>query len=276
MALDAIERGLFLRLFNRDGHVLDFSISKLDSFTMSCVGVAVCAEYQLPKAKSLAAYIKDANETDRIKLISSLFEYYETNPAYDREHETEDLQGLDREYHSLYLKCKPIIKRERAGGAALLAQREGVASHFTSDYMNQQIDLLFKARDTNPTEAIGKSKELIESCCKTILEEKNEAINKDWAVQQLVKATMKSLEITTDDINAGQPAGKTIKRILSSLGNIASGVAELRNPYGSGHGKGDSYQGLTVRHARLAVGSAATLVEYLWDAHIWQETSNSN
>lgn len=44
---------------------------------------------------------------------------------------------------------------------------------------------------------------------------------------------------------------------------VAGGIAELRNPYGTGHGKPDSYKGLTVRHAKLAVGSATTLVEYL-------------
>lgn len=93
----------------------------------------------------------------------------------------------------------------------------------------------------------------------------------NWGVSQLVKETMKCLGIETDDINADLPAGGTIKRILSSLGNIAGGIAELRNPYGTGHGKADSYKGLTIRHAKLAVGSSATLVEYLWDAHEWRK-----
>ncbi|WP_297154800.1 abortive infection family protein [uncultured Ellagibacter sp.] len=38
-------------------------------------------------------------------------------------------------------------------------------------------------------------------------------------------------------LNAGLPAGDTVKRILGSLGNIAGGIAVLRSPYGTGHGK---------------------------------------
>lgn len=89
--------------------------------------------------------------------------------------------------------------------------------------------------------------------------------DKNWNLGQLVKATMQCLDVDANEINSGLPAGDMVKRILSSLGNIA----ELRNPYGTGHGKSDSYNGLTVRHAKLAVGSATTLVEYLWDAHGW-------
>ena len=47
----------------------------------------------------------------------------------------------------------------------------------------------------------------------------------------------------------------------------AQGVAELRNMYGSGHGKSYSYQGLEPRHAQLAVGSSITLVRFMWDTY---------
>ena len=57
---------------------------------------------------------------------------------------------------------------------------------------------------------------------------------------------------------------KSIKQILGNLKAIAQGVAELRNQYGSGHGKSSSYTGLESRHASLAVGSSITLVRFLW------------
>ena len=37
--------------------------------------------------------------------------------------------------------------------------------------MSEQIELMLKMKNTNPTEAIGKAKELLESCCKSILDE---------------------------------------------------------------------------------------------------------
>ena len=44
----------------------------------------------------------------------------------------------------------------------------GVAS---SEYINKQMSIMLENQSTNPTEAIGKAKELIESCCKTVLEQ---------------------------------------------------------------------------------------------------------
>lgn len=268
--MSEIEKGLFLRLFNRGGYVLNFTTDSFDTFTKSSIGVALCAHYGLSKGKSLTRFIEDTNGVDGVKLLCDLFEYYEAQPNYVGEMDGTSMAHDAKEYHFLYEKCKPVAEREKAS-ISVLAQREGLEARFTSEYMHQQIDALFSSRETNPTEAIGKSKELIESCCKTILEENGKGYDKNWTVTQLVKETMKCLGIETDDINANQPAGSTIKRILSSLGNIAGGIAELRNPYGTGHGKADSYKGLTARHAKLAVGSSATLVEYLWDAHEWRK-----
>lgn len=57
--------------------------------------------------------------------------------------------------------------------------------------------------------------------------------------------------------------------MLSNLGTIIQGSAELRNAYGTGHGKSKSQakSGLTPRHARLAVCAAATLGVFLFETH---------
>lgn len=49
--------------------------------------------------------------------------------------------------------------------------------------------------------------------------------------------------------------------------NIAQNIATIRNAYGSGHGRSASYKGLEERHAKLAVGSSLTLVNFLWDSY---------
>ena len=67
----------------------------------------------------------------------------------------------------------------------------------------------------------------------------------------------------SDDVKGA----KSIKAILGNLKAIAQGVAELRNLYGSGHGKSSSYKGLESRHASLAIGSSTTLVRFLWDSY---------
>ena len=44
-------------------------------------------------------------------------------------------------------------------------------------------------------------------------------------------------------------------------------LAELRNLYGTGHGKDGKAQLLMPRHAKLAVGAATTLATILFETH---------
>ena len=68
----------------------------------------------------------------------------------------------------------------------------------------------------------------------------------------------------------------TMKKLLGNLRAIAESLGELRNVYGSGHGKSATYKGLQPRHAKLAVGSAVTLVNFLWDTYQIQEKMKTN
>lgn len=134
--------------------------------------------------------------------------------------------------------------------------------------MQDQIDLLMEMRTRNPTEAIGKAKELVESCCKTILEEYGVSIDSNWDVAKLSKETAKCLRI---DVDSPKREDKIVKQIPGSLQGIANGLAEFRNAFGSGHGKSDNFVPLPIRHAKLAVGSAVTLVEYYWETFEWRK-----
>lgn len=65
--------------------------------------------------------------------------------------------------------------------------------------MNQQIDLMITMCAENPTEAIGKSKELIENCCKEIIENFGDDIKESISVAQLVKQSLKLLNIRNEN-----------------------------------------------------------------------------
>lgn len=70
-----------------------------------------------------------------------------------------------------------------------------------------------------------------------------------------------------DDIPDAAKGAAAIKKILRSLIPLVEGMAELRNLYGTGHGKVGHAKGLSPRHARLMVGATATLAEFLFDTH---------
>lgn len=134
-------------------------------------------------------------------------------------------------------------------------------------YVAQQITRMEAAVYADPSLAIGTAKELIETCCKTILTERGAAYSDTLSVPQLVKLTCKELKLTPDDIKDEVKAGATIKRILSNMATITQGLAELRNEYGTGHGKNARTKGLSPRHAKLAVGAASTLAVFLVETH---------
>lgn len=134
-------------------------------------------------------------------------------------------------------------------------------------YISQQITRMETAVNQDPELAIGTAKELIETCCKSILHECNVAFSGRDDLPKLVKKTVKQLELTPGNIPNQAKAGDTIKRLLSNLATITQGIAELRNSYGTGHGKLNVNKGLQPRHAKLAVGAASTLSVFLAETH---------
>ncbi|MBF0565613.1 MAG: abortive infection family protein [Nitrospirae bacterium] len=136
-----------------------------------------------------------------------------------------------------------------------------------AEYMTQQITRMETAIESDPELAIGTAKEFVETICKTILREHEETIPNGVTLPQLVKQVCKKLSLLPADIPDKAKGAENIKRILSNLGSVAQGLAELRSLYGSGHGKDAKFKGLKSRHARLAVGAASTLAVFLFDTY---------
>lgn len=84
------EEGTFLLLHNRGGYVLDFTNNTFDVFTMASIGEAIQTKYGMSKGKSLVAYLNEANDADRIKLLIDLFHYYESEMEYEYNKDYED------------------------------------------------------------------------------------------------------------------------------------------------------------------------------------------
>lgn len=60
---------------------------------------------------------------------------------------------------------------------------------------------------------------------------------------------------------------KIASQLLGNLGAVPQKVAELRNAYGSGHGKSKRFVELLLRYARLAVGTSVAMVNFLWETY---------
>lgn len=152
-------------------------------------------------------------------------------------------------------------------GAVTLADVKQHAIEFDADYLARQVERIETSIETDPDQAIGSAKELIETCCKTILSERGKPVTGRPEIPELISATLKELALLPDDVHDQAKGSDTIKKILRTLGTIPQGLAELRNLYGTGHGKDGKFKGLTPRHARLAVGAARTVVSFLFESH---------
>lgn len=149
---------------------------------------------------------------------------------------------------------------------AALRQVERSISLDGVDYLTQQITRMESAIDSDPELAIGTAKELIETCCSTILVEHGIQPDKNWSVARLVKEAVRRIQLAPENVEPGAPAAEALRHVLGGLGTVVGGLAELRNAYGTGHGKPLGRDGLGPRHARLAVGAASTLAVFLFDS----------
>ena len=195
--------------------------------------------------------------------------------------DAEEIERLRQGYNLLLQNdgYEIVAKAKMAGRAIYVARQIGLRleiplnslkekfSGTDTSYVLQQITRMEAAVENDPGLAIGTAKELVETACKTILKERNIKLTGNEELPKLVKATAKELKLTPSDIADDAKASDSIKRLLSNLATITNGVAELRNSYGTGHGKEAKSRGLTSRHAKLAVGSASTLAIFLVETH---------
>lgn len=142
-----------------------------------------------------------------------------------------------------------------------------VAVIVDADYLHRQINRMTAALDSDPDLAIGTAKELVETCCHTILAERGKPVEDKPDLLPLVRRALEELKLVPDGIPDDQKGVKSIKSLLGNLATITQSLAELRNLYGTGHGKEGKRKGLSSRHARLAVGAATTLAVFLFDTH---------
>lgn len=160
------------------------------------------------------------------------------------------------------LSGKPIFSGgERSlGHGTLGAKKIEIKKYLDTAYVNGKVTLMNEAVNKDTDLAIGTAKELIETACKSILKQKRVAHDPDWTLPKLFKETISRLNFKPK--NAADPikAETSIKRMLQGMSSVIQGVAEVRNEYGTGHGKDAGFKGLETQYAKFIVGSIAEIL----------------
>ena len=174
---------------------------------------------------------------------------------------------------SKLIRAEAICNRLTSGQVNLNTIKKQ-ADTFDAEHLKKQIKRIEQSIESDPELAIGTAKELVETTCKTILRECGKPVTGSPDISNLTKDTLKELRLVPEGISDEARGNKVIKKLLSNLGTIGNGLAELRGMYGTGHGKDGRSSSLEPRHARLAAGAATTLATFLFDTH--QEIQKKN
>jgi hypothetical protein len=157
-------------------------------------------------------------------------------------------------------------KRDLTGARALTGVRQARAT-FDEDYISQQITRMEASVETDPDLAVGTSKELVETTAKAILAARGMEPATRSDLPRLVRDVGTELGLVPQGIPNETKAADTVRRILGSLSTLVSGIDDLRNLYGTGHGRLPG-RGVQPRHAKLVVGAASALSVFLWETHL--------
>lgn len=241
------------------GYVLNFSDRTFGNFVHEAVDVDIHTdEYTVhgsSKANKLRAFWESEPDYLVGRLLIALIDY-----AEETAHETTD------DFNRTADQCRAIASRLLAGGPSLDYLNQN-AQRLNANHLAEQIRRMKDSVATDPSLAIGTAKDLIETCCKTILAARGKDIQGMPDVPTLTKATLKELNLVPEGVPNSAKGAAVIKRILSNLSTVGQGLAELRGLYGTGHGHHGTTAGLTTRHAKLAVGAASTLAVFLFETH---------
>jgi hypothetical protein len=146
----------------------------------------------------------------------------------------EDIEKLKQAYNLLLANDGyEIVPKTKIGNRELYAARQIALSAelnisslkreflaADASYVNAQITRMESAVDNDPGLAIGTAKELVETVCKTILEDRGITLDGNLELPKLVKQTAAELKLTPSDIPDEVKASDSIKRLLKNLADI--------------------------------------------------------
>jgi hypothetical protein len=149
----------------------------------------------------------------------------------------------------------PVFRGHRRldGTGALREQGIAIKRYLDTIYIQGRLKLIQAAIHSQTDLAIGLAKELLETTCHSILLQQGKPIDKDWTVIRLLKETTSSRDFTPRGLPDAGKASTSVRQMLTGLASTVQAITELRNAFGSGHGKAADFKGLEPKYAKFVV-----------------------
>lgn len=117
---------------------------------------------------------------------------------------------------------------------------------------------IYKIEQGSFDNAITKSRTLLEEVFIYAIEKKGEEPPRNGKINQLYRDVK-----TLYNMHADNDMDIRIKKLLSGLESIVSGVSEMRNQNSDSHGMGSKRIGIEKHHATLLVNSSMTMAQFI-------------
>ena len=160
-----------------------------------------------------------------------------------------------------------VGQRIQSNSVRSVSRARTVADALDAGWMQKEIERLENSIESDPALAIGTAKELVETCCKSILTKRGVTVSRSDDLPKLTKTLAKELKLVPEGISDEVRGGKSIRLVLQNLSSMTQHLAELRGLYGSGHGRDGKHRGLEPRHARLCVGAAVAFIDFVTETY---------
>lgn len=159
----------------------------------------------------------------------------------------------------------PLLEFLERGGTPPPARMISDAlQKFDAEHVHAAWSKALERSRTDSEGAITSARTLIESVCKHILDDSQEAYGKNPDLPELYALAAKRLRLSPT-----QHSEKTFRQILQGCSSVVDGLGALRNRLGDAHGQGKGGIRPASRHAELAVNLAGAMALFLvetWEA----------
>jgi hypothetical protein len=136
------------------------------------------------------------------------------------------------------------------------------------EVIDQQVRAIEDAIERVPDFAFDLAKTLVESVCKTILEDIGRPADPKWDAPKIMRETTTVLSMLPPGHPNAANARESITKTLNGLHTTVQGLCELRNDFGlASHGRDGFSARLDLRQATLAAQAADTVISFLYRIH---------
>jgi hypothetical protein len=148
-------------------------------------------------------------------------------------------------------------------GARGILERTGGAIQ-----IRQQVEAIEEAVNDRPAMVFDLAKALVETICKTILDELGVGFDNKFDAPKLLRETLIRLQLFPSGHESPSDVTESIKKTVNGLMTTVHGLCDLRTREGmASHGREAFSANLEPVQALLAASAADTVAVFLWNVH---------